>query len=93
MSEKKFDPIRILVIIVCLLAVIAAFQLIAGCTKREEANAKKTGGAVVGLFGLPPALGEGLVGLALLVSNTITHKNARRIERRCHVPRKPLVTP
>lgn len=90
---KKFDPIRLLIVIVCLLALIVAIHWLAGCTQREEANAKKTGGAVAGLFGLPPAVGEGLVGLALLASHALTHKNARRIERRRHQPERKPVSP
>ncbi len=86
---KRIDPIKTLIIIVCLLAVIAAIQLIVGCTSREEATAKKTGGVVSGLFGLPPAVGESLVGVALLVSHAFTHKNARRLERK-HAAKKAV---
>lgn len=82
MSLKRLTPIKILIIIVCLLALIVGIQLLAGCTQRQEADAKKTGGAVAGLFGLPPVVGESLVGLVLIVSHTLTHKNAIRVAHR-----------
>ncbi len=69
--------------IAILLAVLAILAT-TGCTKREEAAAKKTGGAVGGLFGLPPMVGEGLVGLAFSVATAIAgHKNGRKKERKC----------
>ncbi len=70
---------------------------VSGCieiTRKQADNAKKTGGAVAGLFGLPPIVGEGLVAIGLALTHTVAHKNGRRVERRCtrpHVKPTPIV--
>ncbi len=93
MSQKRFDPIRILVIIVCLLAIIAAIELFSGCTKRQEAAAKTTGGVVAGLFGLPPGVGESLVGAVIAAGSYFGGKRqGHRSERRRAKP-PAAVTP
>ncbi len=68
---------------------------VAGCvqiTRKQADDAKKTGGAVVGLFGLPPIIGETVVGLVLALTNVVAHKNGRRVERKCSRPHvaKPI---
>lgn len=75
--------IRFLVVVTMLCAIAAA-----GCTitRKQADDAKKTGGAVVGLFGLPPIVGETLVAGFLALTHTVVHKNARRVERRCQRP-------
>lgn len=83
---------RMLWVIIVLLSVLALF-LAFGCTAREEANAKKAGGVAVGLFGLPPIVGESLVALVLAASHAVTgkvcHGRGRRKERSCHIPKAP----
>ncbi len=66
----------------------------AGCTitRKQADDAKKTGGAVVGLFGLPPVVGESIVAGVLAVFTTVAHKNGRRVERKCARPHVPPVT-
>jgi hypothetical protein len=80
---------RMLAIIIVLFLTLAAFSIF-GCTKRDEEAAKRTGGLVGGLFGLPPVVGESLVATALALSHAITaklgEKRGRRKERACHVP-------
>ncbi len=91
MSPKRIDPIRILIIIVCLLAIIAASELFSGCTKRQEATAKTAGAVVAGLFGLPPGVGETLVASVIAAGSYFGGKtHGRRSERR---RAKPAVTP
>lgn len=62
---------------------------VSGCvqlTRKEAEDAKKTGGAVIGLFGLPPIIGETVVAAVLALTGAVAHKNGRRIERKCTRP-------
>jgi hypothetical protein len=76
---------RLLAIIVLLFLTLAAFGLW-GCTKREEAAAIKTGGAISGAVGLPPYVGESIVTLAFSIAAWLNGQNrGRKKERACHV--------
>jgi uncharacterized membrane protein len=83
---------RMLAIIVILFLTLIAFGLW-GCTKRDEEAAKKAGGVVGTFFGMPPVVGESVVGALLLLTHTITaqvsHGRGRRRERSCHVTPPP----
>jgi hypothetical protein len=81
---------RLLATILALFLLLLAFGMSA-CTKRDEEAAKKAGGVVAGLFGLPPGVGEGLVAVVIAASHAITgkvcHTRGRRKERACQVPK------
>lgn len=76
---------KILLLIAAILFVIAAVMGLSSCTAREEANAKKAGGVVAGLFGLPPGVGESLVAIGLAITHTVTAKVSHRRGTRCQV--------
>jgi hypothetical protein len=78
---------RLLVVATILgfIAVCLAFQ---GCTKREEQNAKDTGGAISRALGLPPFVGESIVTLGFSIATYLKgHQRGRKKERSCAVPK------
>lgn len=83
---------RMLAVIIAMFLVLVAFG-IWGCaplTRGEQRDISRTAGAVGGLFGLPPIVGESLAAGILAASNAIVyklgHKRGRRKERSCQVP-------
>lgn len=91
---RRSDVRKTLYVVSALLLIAIIVLALFSCTARQEKDAKKAGGVVAGLFGLPPGVGEGLVALGLAVSHVVTgkvcHSRGRKRERTCHLPPKVL---
>lgn len=81
---------------ITVLLAIALLLSMCGCkplTRAERDHAAKTVGVVGGVFGLPPVVGESLAYAAIAAISAIAgHKNGRRKERKCALP-KPKAAP
>ncbi len=77
-----------LLVTAAILAFVALCLAFQGCTKRQEKDAKTTGGALSHALGLPPFVGESI---ATLIVSAVTyfqgHRRGRRKERACQVPK------